>query len=522
MKTHSLQYRFLTTTITAMLAITIFIGGLSIGEVDRFVELQAENFIHVSCEKEAAQVNAIFSDMEKSVNTMKSYVLDFFSSMEEIENHDTQTVVIADADHMFSDLAKYTPGAVAYYVRFAPEISDHLTGFFYTKSGDGEEYVRFEPTDLSLYDRDDTEHVGWYWQPYEAGKPVWMKPYHNRNNGVTMISYVIPMYYEDRFVGVVGMDFDYTVLTDKVCNIKIYENGFAYLELDGKLICHGGEMLPAPSSEEYLQVSNELINGMTLVLSASYADIRQIRNGITLRILCGTLVLAVVFSLIVTMVVKRIVKPLEELTDASKNLADGNYDVVSIPSDTYEIQLLSTAFENMTKSLREHKKLQYLLAYRDSLTGLRNATSYKSWKKDFEQEIQSSDQEFGVMMFDLNYLKETNDQYGHEVGNKLIVACARMIAGTFKRSPVFRIGGDEFLAVLQNDDLMDCEALCAKLDSECADSGIETEQGRIPISIARGFAKYDPGKDMQFVDVFNRADDDMYKNKRAMKLKGLS
>ena len=54
-----------------------------------------------------------------------------------------------------------------------------------------------------------------------------------------MISYVIPLYCEDQFVGVVGMDFDYTVLIKKVHNIKIYENGFAHLELDGVDIHNG-------------------------------------------------------------------------------------------------------------------------------------------------------------------------------------------------------------------------------------------------------------------------------------------
>lgn len=518
MKTHSLQYKFLTTIISAMMAIAVFIGGLSIYEIDNFVWIQAENFINVACEKEATQINAIFDDIEKSVNIMGGYILDLFGNMAEIEDPDKQNEVIAYAEDMFFDVAKYTSGAVAYYTRFAPEISDHLTGFFYSKSSDSEEYIRLETTDLSLYDRDDTEHVGWYWQVYEAGKPVWMKPYHNLNNGITMISYVIPLYYEKRFVGVVGMDFDYTILTDKVRDIKTYENGFAHLQLDGADICCDDEALESYSSAEYLQVSNELINGMTLVLSASHEDIKQIRDEISLRILCTVLVLAAVFSFIVIIMVRKIVKPLEMLTEASKKLADGKYDVVSIQSDTYEIQLLSTAFENMTKYLREHEKLQYLLAYRDSLTGLRNTTSYKAWVKNFNQEIQSSDIDFGVLVFDVNYLKETNDQYGHEMGNKLIVACARLIAGTFKRSPVFRIGGDEFMAILQNGDLEDYEKLCAKFDLECAGSHIKVEQGNIPISIARGFAKYKPGTDMQFVDVFNRADDDMYKNKRAMKL----
>jgi PleD family two-component response regulator len=46
---------------------------------------------------------------------------------------------------------------------------------------------------------------------------------------------------------------------------------------------------------------------------------------------------------------------------------------------------------------------------------------------------------------------------------------------------------------------------------------VETDEEDITLSIAKGFAKYDPALDKQFVDVFNRADEEMYKNKREMK-----
>ncbi len=342
----------------------------------------------------------------------------------------------------------------------------------------------------------------------------------SQNNNITMISYVVPLYCENRFIGIVGMDFDYSILSDKVHNIRLYENGFAHLELDGRPIHEGGDAPLLAAPDDYLQISKELKNGMSLVLSASYDDIRAIRYDIGLRILFITLVLVAVFCLIVIIMVQRIVKPLKKLTDTSKQLANGNYEVDPVHSNTYEIQLLSTAFENMQLQLREHQKLQYLLAYRDSLTGMRNTTSYKVWVTDFDKEIESKNADFGVIVLDINYLKETNDKYGHDVGNKLIVAAANLISGIFKRSPAFRIGGDEFLVILQNRDLENYEMLCAQFDQECASACIEAEEERIPIRVARGFAKYEADTDRTFVDVFNRADDAMYKHKREMKSTG--
>ena len=520
MKAYSIQFKFLITVISAILAIAVFVGGLSIYEVDRFVRIQTQNLIDATCEKEAAEINSIFGDMEKSVKIIESYVLALVESSGGIANLDNQNKIIESTDEMFVDVAKHTDSVVAYYLRLPPEIAGSQAGLFYSKPDGSDEYIRLDPTDLSLYDKDDTERVGWFWQPYEAGEPVWMQPYHNLNNDILMISYVVPLYYENRFIGVVGMDFDYTTLINRVHEIKIYEHGFAHLEVDGVVIHRSDDEADSgdgDGSDQYLRVSQELMNGMTLVLSASHDDIRQIRYEIAFKLLAVVLVVTLLFTAVVVLVVQKIVDPLNKLTDASKKLSNGNYDVEIVQSDTYEIKLLSAAFENMTTHLREHEKHQRFLAYRDSLTGLRNTTAYKAWVTDFEKELQSNQIDFGVIVLDVNNLKEANDSHGHDAGNKLIVTAARIISTTFKRSPVFRIGGDEFVVILQNNDLNALEELIVKFDSECANTFVKTDSAEIAVSIAKGFARYDSGRDSQFADVFNRADDAMYENKRGMK-----
>ena len=520
MKFHSMQFKFLITIISAMLAIAVLIGGLCMYEIDKFVKTETRNYINVTCEKEISQINDKFGDMEKTVQIMESYVYSLIKEQSDVVNPQRQVEIMADSNNMFVDMAEHTEGAVAYYMRFSPEISHGTCGFFYTKINGVGDFVCFEPTDILLYDKNDTEHVGWYWQPYEAGKPVWMLPYYNQNNNILMISYVVPMYYNNKFIGVVGMDFDYTVLTDRVHNIKIYENGFAHLEFEGSDIYnsdHVEEKNLYEHPEKYLTVSSKLKNGMKLIISASYDDIRKIRYDIAFKILFVVVFLAVLFSFIAIYMVRRIVHPLKTLTEASVKLSNGDYDVEIVHSNTHEIKLLSTAFENMTLHLKEHEKLQHFLAYRDSLTGLRNTNSYKAWVTDFDKEIKDGNLDFGVMVLDINYLKETNDRYGHDVGNKLIAGVAGIISGIFKRSPVFRIGGDEFLVILQNRDLDEMELLLEKFDDECSNEAIMPDKEDVPISVAKGFARYNSGIDFKFVDVFNRADDAMYENKRKIK-----
>ena len=221
-KLHSIRFRFLTTVIVAMLAITVFVGGLSIYEVDNYIRSQSEAFVRVTCANEGERINNSLKNMEKSVTIMEGYLMDFFKNGADIEDKDLQKKVIESADKMFVDVVKHTStaGAVSYYFRLDPTISDSKAGLFYSKVDGSKEFVSFEPTDLSMYDKNDTERVGWYWEPYEKKEPVWMKPYYNQNNNILMISYVIPMYLGERFIGVVGMDFDYMALCFHVYHLQ--------------------------------------------------------------------------------------------------------------------------------------------------------------------------------------------------------------------------------------------------------------------------------------------------------------
>lgn len=517
-KNLSMRFRFLATVIGAMLAVAIFIGGISVYEVDKYIQNRAQEFVSITCDNEGSKINDSLGNMEKSVKIMESYLMDFFKSESDIEDPAFRDELVKSAEQMFSDVIKHTSnsGAIAYYFRLDPSVSDSKAGLFYSKLNGSSEFFSLEPTDLSIYEKDDTEHVGWFWQPYEAGEAIWMEPYHNQNNDVLMISYVIPMYFEERFIGVVGMDFDYIVLAEQVHEIKVYDNGFAYLESDGVVVCsdrHEFDLETVMTSPKYLRVSRDLVNGMTLTLSASYADIRQIRDEITFKIIFAVLILFALVTIIAIFIIRRIVDPLKKLTDASVRLSGGDYGVEFVRSDTHELNLLSEAFEDMAKRLCEREALLRRSANYDSLTGLQNTTSYTSWSADFDKQIESKGVDFGIIVLDLNNLKKTNDEFGHGVGDELIVASARIISDVFRASPAFRIGGDEFLVVLQGDNLDNCEKLLSKFETNCSNTFIDGN-AEISVSIAFGFARFDSGRDARLKDVIKRADAAMYEHKR--------
>lgn len=158
------------------------------------------------------------------------------------------------------------------------------------------------------------------------------------------------------------------------------------------------------------------------------------------------------------------------------------------------------------------------LATRDSLTGIRNKTAFDEQKHVLEQDRSLEDFKFGFAMIDLNNLKLINDNYGHDKGDIAIMDLSRIVCKIFAHSPVFRIGGDEFVVVLKDRDYRNIDDLVAQFKEELEDlSSNKRLEPWKRISAAIGYALYDKENDKNTSSVLSRADQEMYKCKRAMK-----
>ena len=150
-------------------------------------------------------------------------------------------------------------------------------------------------------------------------------------------------------------------------------------------------------------------------------------------------------------------------------------------------------------------------ANKDALTGVKNRRAYLETEEMMNRRIAEDTQEpFSIVMLDVNDLKQTNDNFGHQAGDQLLRNACKFICTTFQHSPVFRVGGDEFAVISQGSDYQRIEALVEQVSAhnlEAIESG--------GIVIACGMAKYENG--MQVNHVFERADQRMYENKSMLK-----
>ena len=155
---------------------------------------------------------------------------------------------------------------------------------------------------------------------------------------------------------------------------------------------------------------------------------------------------------------------------------------------------------------------------RDTLTNVSNRRAYEDKELFLQSQINSdANINFAIAMFDVNNLKLVNDSNGHEAGDDYLIRACRLICTVFKHSPVYRVGGDEFIAVLTGEDYMNRADLFDQITSSLSPYQSEAPFPEDYISIAVGIAEYIPTKDRSVQSTVKRADERMYKHKAEIK-----
>lgn len=188
----------------------------------------------------------------------------------------------------------------------------------------------------------------------------------------------------------------------------------------------------------------------------------------------------------------------------------------SLMSDEFGTHII-VGVSSIDAQVRREQEYNYKLsvahdkANRDPLTGVKSRHAYLDKVAEIEAEIaEGSSDDFAVVICDVNGLKEINDSLGHHAGDDSIKDAAFRVCTTFKHSPVFRIGGDEFAVISKGQDYDNIESLVEEF-------GHRNERGKEhgAVVVACGFSRHTG--DESFADVFERADTAMYENKKALK-----
>ena len=517
----SIQTKILSVVILGLLVITAIVSAIGVSMTHEIMHKDADRILNNVALKEAAYINDALGDISKSAAIMKHYAQLEIENTEQLADEVFRNEYLQNTKLMFTEIALNTDGIKGYFYRMNPQFTNGTTGYYNLVEENGT--LREMPvTDLNKFTEADVQNVRWYYTPVLEGKAVWLDPYYFPGYDKLMISYTIPLYVNSELLGVIGFNMDFEYLLARINDITVYEEGCAILLAeDGQTRYNQKDR--AESDEPHTKATATLKNGMYLELRADYEDIQRDTRPMLTKIVNAFLIVlagAIIYTIFVTY---RIVQPLKQLTIAAEKIASGDISepewVAEKSKD--EIGTLSRVLRNAYEKIQEYNVYINALAYRDALTGVKNSTAYVEATAKLNQEITCGNPQFGVLMVDINNLKETNDHYGHDVGDELIVHTAKILTEVFRTSGVYRVGGDEFVVLLAGRDYEHYRMAMNCLDELCAKDYITVNDDRVPVSIARGVAIFDPAIDRVYKDVFAKADHAMYMNKEMSKAPAL-
>ena len=493
-----LQNKLLILIVSSALIPALVVMAIAFSNYGRIVENNSGQIMQLMCSEKRQVIDEKLLNIEQSVHTIYHFATEQYSNTDNLWQDEEQLLEhISRMRELMETTVKYTDGTVSVYYRLDSAIQGPKQGVWLVQDENGD-YIEREMTDISLYDKDDIEHVGWYYIPIMNGKETWINPYYNKNMDEEIISYVIPIILDEKTIGVVGMDIATNLLYENTKNVTVYDRGYAFLmDNEGEFVYHP-EMKGNTISEEFNMQHTYLYEKS--LLSVENQSVETYRwNDTDKKLTAQKLRNGMIFTVCVTE--QEIKQPRQ------KTLIDSVLVILLIMS----VFVAVTVF--LTKAIVR-------LIYTDTMTQVGNKTAYNECVDLLCKRIRDREQiHFLIAVADINDLKIVNDTYGHEYGDRLIQSGAAILKKVWGSDSTYRIGGDEFVIVCS-----DMEMECAKeqillFEEAIEDYNRQNNCAELDLQMAIGMAAYSSETDKEYMDVFRRADSAMYEDKKQKKMK---
>ena len=515
--------------------------------LNRVLTAAASSEMNLFCLDKGDEIDTTLISIENSVNALADFTAKEAVSKDNITSSKTNRDSILDrVESLILFMCDQIPTANDAYFHYAVEVTGEGNpeeGVFYARN----ETDHFEELTITqIQTASAVEDTVWYTTPIEKGEALWMEPHFDGSIKDVMLSYVTPVYCDEDLIAVVGIDISFNKLINEIDLIKYKNSGYLYLKaFDGSIHYHpdyfleekphgdekdtlleNGKLMSSTETlnkvirYEYEDTDRVMVfvtlrNGMKLVLCDSYEEIFSARNSaITINILISV-GFAVLFVIIAIAMTHRINTPLRHLASGAMKISEDVNAEIDYPKEGRdEVGELTYSFKEMVARIKSHQKLLEKLAYQDSLTKVKNSASYSRATEALNQEIEKGTaKKFGVVMLDVNYLKEVNDNYGHISGDIVLCKTAEIICEAFIDDFVYRIGGDEFVVILEEDranKIKDCLGFMDRLIEHNNDTA---DRAFMKLSVSYGSSVYHTNRDKSFEEVYRRADKRMYEMK---------
>jgi len=203
---------------------------------------------------------------------------------------------------------------------------------------------------------------------------------------------------------------------------------------------------------------------------------------------------------------------------------EGNlFGIINIDSfeenafDDEDVQTMEFIRKNIEVAITNHKLYQekLVLSRFDNLTSLYNRHYFEEQFELNRKKAHRYNEEFYIVLFDIDHFKSINDRYGHFVGDQVLKHISSLLFKNQRESDILaRFGGDEFIGLLFQSEYDELKTKYTRLNDYLKHQSLHIDNTSINCSFSFGIAQY-PKDGKTLDELVKVADFEMYKNKRS-------
>ncbi|MBR3508381.1 MAG: diguanylate cyclase [Lachnospiraceae bacterium] len=187
------------------------------------------------------------------------------------------------------------------------------------------------------------------------------------------------------------------------------------------------------------------------------------------------------------------------------------------PSHVGTFDALENKIKQTRQDMRQYASYVHEQDFTDPLTGVGNKMAYQELTRDMDLKIADGVADFCIAMFDVDGLRQINDEYGLNAGDQVIFDTATLLLQAFRPETIFRIGSDEFIVLAQDFTAKDLEHSLNVIETAQRKEKSQKDATKQTPSLAKGVAFFDAKQDHSCNDVLKRANKMLKQNKAASK-----
>lgn len=525
----------------------------------------------ISIESVDLQLNGLVQNIQTTIKNNENVninIVNMLSLMNEKDHFNLYINVLKSHPHLYSVYTGYSDGS--FYEIINLDVNELLKTTYKTKNIDRWLLIKISAQtpnkrELLLFDEDlnltsskiednsyDPRNRPWYQSAILNENTIKTAPYkysHIDNIGITYAKDV------DKSKNVVAIDVltqDFTTLYKKhinqdFINVVIFqEDGLVlsssnkdnslfekFFEKNKNINDYKELKVVDINKKEYITkvVQLDTLNKQEyIVIFADYEKITEPYLSQTFKLLLTFIIIALLMFPIMIYLSGIIIKPIYNLVKQSIKIKNRKYnDVSQIESPILEIALLSASFENMAQSINSYQnsledkvkqRTEELLAKNeellklsitDNLTKLYNRVKLDKSLQDEINRSQRYNTNFSIILLDIDYFKKVNDNFGHQIGDEVLIESAQVLSKNIRNVDILgRWGGEEFLVICPETKIEDAIKVASHINAAIKLHKFTTYPNTVTISLGVAtFSKHIKNVD----DIILNADKALYQAK---------